>query len=310
MNSRSPDVKPHCPLCNGPVEHREFVDTSFNIGVDCKCCGRFKITMEACESLKPEQKYLLSATCRTWPDKTPPTILSSNIESLTRRAPVLSVPEKLDTMLELIAQRTDELGARSTFDIATDYPLLVLRGPEEGEFLLRALDEQKYITLTLQSPIVTAEGWRRVDQIRGSGRASRLAFVAMWFDSSTAELYDNAIRPAIIEAGYEPLRIDRHEHVNRIDDEIIGQIRRSRFIVADFTGQRHGVYFEAGLMMGLGRNVIWMCNKQELLNHNLHFDVRQYNFIDWDSIEDARARLRNRILAIEGEGPGQPETER
>lgn len=41
--------------------------------------------------------------------------------------------------------------------------------------------------------------------------------------------------------------------MNRIDDEIIGRIRASRFIVADFTGHRPGVYFEAGMMLGLGR---------------------------------------------------------
>jgi len=125
----------------------------------------------------------------------------------------------------------------------------------------------------------------------------------MWFDSSTNQLYEDAIRPAIRAAGYEPLRIDRHEHVNRIDDEIVGQIKRSRFMVADFTGQRHGVYFESGLMMGLGRNVIWMCDQRELQADLIHFDVRQYNFIDWTSVEDARTRLLNRIFAIEGEGP-------
>jgi hypothetical protein len=76
-------------------------------------------------------------------------------------------------------------------------------------------------------------------------------------------------------------------------------------MVADFTGQRHGVYFEAGLMMGLGRTVIWMCNKNEL--DKIHFDVLQFNFIDYESLEDANTRLHHRILAIEGEGPGELE---
>jgi len=31
-----------------------------------------------------------------------------------------------------------------------------------------------------------------------------------------------------------------------------------------FTGQRHGVYLKAGFMMGLGRNVFWMCSKDEM----------------------------------------------
>jgi hypothetical protein len=74
-------------------------------------------------------------------------------------------------------------------------------------------------------------------------------------------------------------------------------------MVADFTGQRGGVYFEAGMMKGLGRNVIWMCKKQELDEGKLHFDIRQYNFIAWESTEDARAQLLHRIRANEGEGP-------
>lgn len=48
------------------------------------------------------------------------------------------------------------------------------------------------------------------------------------------------------------MMIGSKEHSNKIDDEIIGEIRRSAFIVADFTGHRGGVYFEAGFAMGLG----------------------------------------------------------
>jgi hypothetical protein len=147
------------------------------------------------------------------------------------------------------------------------------------------------------------KGWERLEEIKRSGRSSNRAFVAMWFDKSTVDLYNEAIKPAIEKAGYDPLRVDKHEHVNRIDDEIIGQIRRSRSMVADFTGQRYGVYFQAGMMIGLGRTVIWICDKKQL--DQLHFDVRQFNFIDYESIPEARDRLYNRILAIEGEGPGQ-----
>jgi hypothetical protein len=51
-------------------------------------------------------------------------------------------------------------------------------------------------------------------------------------------------------------RVDqKHHHLNKVDDEIIAEIRRSRFLVADFTCEpgkvRGGVYFEAGFAMGL-----------------------------------------------------------
>ncbi|MFC1886373.1 hypothetical protein ACFLZM_04890, partial [Thermodesulfobacteriota bacterium] len=71
-----------------------------------------------------------------------------------------------------------------------------------------------------------------------------------------------------------------HQFNGKIDDEIIAQIRRSRFIVADFTGHRGGVYYEAGFAKGLGLEVIWTCNKNDI--DKLHFDIRQYNCIDWD----------------------------
>jgi nucleoside 2-deoxyribosyltransferase len=90
---------------------------------------------------------------------------------------------------------------------------------------------------------------------------SSRCFVAMWFNDKVQLAWQEGIEPAIRRAGYEPFRIDRHEHVNRIDDEILAQIRTSRFLVADFTSEpekpRGGVYFEAGFALGLDKPVIW-----------------------------------------------------
>jgi hypothetical protein len=81
-------------------------------------------------------------------------------------------------------------------------------------------------------------------------------------------------------------------------------------MVADFTLQRGGVYFESGMMHGLGRNVIWMCHEDELKTdeskskEGLHFDIRQYNFLTYSEPDEAiKKQLYDRILAIEGEGP-------
>jgi hypothetical protein len=60
-------------------------------------------------------------------------------------------------------------------------------------------------------------------------------------------------------------------------------------------------------MHGLGRNVFSMVEKREL--EKVHFDVRQYNFIDYDSAADAKSRLHYRIMAVEGKGPGMAEAD-
>jgi len=97
------------------------------------------------------------------------------------------------------------------------------------------------------------------------------------------------------------MRIDRKEHANKICDEIVAEIRRSPFLVADYTGQRGGVYYEAGFAAGLGIPVILTCRKDDL--KNIHFDVRQYNCIHWETPSELARRLQVRIEAVIGDGP-------
>src|SRR5271165_407541 len=105
------------------------------------------------------------------------------------------------------------------------------------------------------------------------------AFVAMWFAPQMMDAYEHGFEIAIGGAGYSALRIDRKEHDGKIDDQIIAEIRRSAFVVADFSGHRGGVYYEAGFAHGLGRRVIFTCKQAEI--DKLHFDIRQYNTILW-----------------------------
>ena len=151
---------------------------------------------------------------------------------------------------------------------------------------------------------ITPKGWSQVAALRQGDIKSDRGFVAMWFDHSM-DAADVTIGTAIREAGYRALRLDRYEHNNRIDDEIMAAIRRSKFVVADLTGQRGGVYFEAGFALGLGIPVVWLCRKDDMAK--IHFDNRQYNFILWEAekLEDLKAALRNRIEATIGSGPNK-----
>lgn len=294
-----------CPLCAKPLKYYRFQLPDIR-DVECWRCGAFSITGIAIDKLKEDQKHLLSATIRARGEPLP-LIKSDDLSMLITQAPQLTVQQKMDRLLELIAEKTSRLGDLSTFDWSLDYPLLVARDPDEVTFMVRALGEKELIdTRQIEQTryaALTIEGWHRVDQMRSAGPRSAFAFVAMWFDPGISDLYDKTIHPAIRDAGYEPIRVDRRETLHKIDDEIIGEMRRSRFMVADFTGQRQSVYFEAGFMRGLGRNVIWMCSKEEIDQHKVHFDIRQYPFIGWETPEDARERLYKRILANEGEGP-------
>ncbi|QND25799.1 hypothetical protein HB773_04615 [Sinorhizobium meliloti] len=160
---------------------------------------------------------------------------------------------------------------------------------------------------------LTFDGYSHLEEVNSKSSSSSQAFVAMWFGAEVAQAYNEGIEPAIKDAGYKPMRIDQKEHNNKIDDEIIAEIRRSRFLVADFTcglvdsgGKdvaipRGGVYYEAGFAQGLGIPVIWCC-RQDHIDH-VHFDTRQFNHITWSSPQELREKLRNRIGAVLGDGP-------
>ena len=120
----------------------------------------------------------------------------------------------------------------------------------------------------------------------------------MSFDEGLRSVYDNAIAPAIKSTGYRPYRVDAIPHLERIDVKIIAEIRQSRFLVADVTQQKAGVYYEAGFAHGLGIPVIWCVRKDDL--DNVHFDTRQYNHVLWDTENELREQLENFILATIG----------
>lgn len=162
------------------------------------------------------------------------------------------------------------------------------------------------------------------EQLRDVG-SGRNGFVAMWFDDYMKQVYDDAIGPAICAAGYEPVLIDRREFLGDIPDEILAQIRQSRFVVADFTcckqctacetckkkrrqiGAPGGVYYEAGFARGLDIPVIHTVRADCM--DAVHFDTSSINHITWESPEDLQEKLHRRIEASLGRGRRDPSTE-
>jgi hypothetical protein len=129
---------------------------------------------------------------------------------------------------------------------------------------------------------ISPKGWAHLDLLRQGNLDYETAFIAMWFDDSMNDAW-KAIDKGIRDAGYAPLRIDQKQHNNEINDEIIAEIRKSKFLVADLTDHRNGVYFEAGFAKGLGLEVVWLCRRDAL--EKAHFGTRQYNFIVWEQGE-------------------------
>ncbi|MHB9027006.1 MAG: hypothetical protein ACYC7E_22960 [Armatimonadota bacterium] len=169
---------------------------------------------------------------------------------------------------------------------------------ELSRFITHLQDNRQYLkfeeTGSASTCALTMEGIEYISKKEVATKSDQ-CFVAMQFSDVMLDTYDRFITPAITEAGFHPLIVLDQQHNDDVCDHIIAEIRRSHFLVADFTGHRGGVYFEAGFAYGLGMPVIWTCSASEF--DKAHFDVNHYNFIVWETGEDLQKKLQARILA-------------
>ena len=223
----------------------------------------------------------------------------------------LPVYERATRLLRFIANNVGAVGTMTSVqdDTFGAYAWSESTNWDEVAFLLDYLQQRSWVQgdRTASGSLfgtVTVDGYSLISNQDANVDSSQ-AFIAMWFHESMNQAYEEGVRPAIEGVGYKPLRIDHKEHINKIDDEIIAEIRRSRFLVADFTqdddGARGGVYYEAGFAHGFGLQVIFTCREDSV--EKLHFDTNHYNHIVWSTPDELREKLKNRILAVIGEGP-------
>jgi hypothetical protein len=182
------------------------------------------------------------------------------------------------------------------FDFAYDFPLLYCEDEQEFFFYIKRAKELDLLESPTSSGLrLTYSGWTRLKELSKTSVRCDQAFVAMWFDPSLDPVWQDGFKLALQSCGFNPMRIDLEEHNEKICDRIISEIRRSGLVVADFTGQRGGVYFESGFAMGLAIPVVRTCRKDYI--DTLHFDTRQYNHVSWETPDELKGKLTNRIRA-------------
>jgi nucleoside 2-deoxyribosyltransferase len=284
-----------CPLCASDAAFwGALPETLF----DCAVCGRFKMNFDLTHDRDMQGEphpYLSAATRKASAEGIPLMLTMDNWRQLEDQQRSMRISQKLTDLLRLIAARSETLGQRWSINLDKDYPLIAAANSGELSHLLAHLHTRGWLEDGTTNCQLTVPGWEALEPLPRSGGIPGRCFVAMSFSTETREAYESGIEPAVRDAGFTPVRIDKKEHNNEIPDEIIAEIRNCQFMVADFTGQRAGVYYEAGFAMGLGRSVIWCCRKDEI--GKLHFDTNHRNHIDWENPEELRERLYRRIRA-------------
>lgn len=229
------------------------------------------------------------------------------VEFIEKNYPLYNPQEKLNIVLEFLYKRTSYDGQQLDLDIQSEiietelWRKYFFTNAEEFEFYISNLKEQGLIEYhsagyELIGLTITLDGLSKLIKLNEHSN-SRQCFVAMSFDLSLKTIYSNAIQPAIVETGFIPFIVnDQHvESDKTINDAIIAGIKRSHFTIADFTMHRAGVYFESGYALGRGQKVIYTCRKDDI--ENAHFDTRNFQHIVWETEEELRTKLIDKINA-------------
>lgn len=128
-------------------------------------------------------------------------------------------------------------------------------------------------------------------------------FIAMKFSPKTNTYYENAYKPIIQSMNYAVMRIDEKEYTGSIIGEIQSEITDSVALIADLTGNRGGVYYEAGIARGLQLcnhpiKLLLTCERTFFDGEKVHFDVSGDNILLYDSVDDLKGKLKTRLAAV------------
>jgi len=286
----------NCYICNTQLPVFQWEP---RLIIDCPVCGKYQPSEYLLQKLYERpliNSYLYSGAIRENYEKG----VTPWVENLNELLDSVSIPqsplEQINRLLVHIAKTTDS--AEKEFTLRdTDYSLVYAKSAKEYTYLFGMAVKLNYLEQNYSGRDyhIAVNGWKHLSELPKKELRTNQAFVAMWFNPELNDAWENGLKLALQQTGYDPMRIDLAEHNEKIDDRIIAEIRKSGLLIADFTGQRGGVYFEAGFALGLGIPVIWTCRNTDI--EQLHFDTRQYNHIVWQNTDDLKLKLINRIEA-------------
>lgn len=297
---------------------------------DCPTCGTYFINDDIVDLEMQQQNipsYIISSMLRNLHESNKNSVIFS-FEQLQEMVIKPNSPiEKIEMLLTYLFRKQEKMNVGVPINTTTDYSLIFAHDKKEFEyFILQAKkmgvinsygftslpdfhNQNKLVETIGNNKIdvfLTLEGWERASKLVNKSKISNRAFVAMWFkeegqkvDASHDKLFSEGIKPALINCGYEePFRSIEDLHNDKIPDRIIAQIKQSSLVVADLTGNRQCVYYEAGFAQGYGIPVIFTCNKNdEKTLRQVGFDISPYKIIFWDTFNELKVNLEARIKA-------------
>lgn len=149
--------------------------------------------------------------------------------------------------------------------------------------IIRALIERKLLKKEhSNSYSLSFDGWIEYDKLKKGQNNSNKAFLAMKFNSEfiTEDLI-NKIKESLAEIGYQLESLQDKQRAGLIDEHLRQRIKSSKFLIVDLSDANNGAYWEGGYGEGLGKPVIYICDKNKF-DKKVHFDTNHHLTVMYD----------------------------
>ena len=149
-----------------------------------------------------------------------------------------------------------------------------------------------YVNLTLQ-------GWKAYEDEKQGKFSGKYGFIALKFDDPILDPFvSSVIKPTIKDGiGYDLVDMRDVAQSGIIDNIMRNQIQDSAFVIVDLTHDNSGAYWEAGYAEGLGKPVIYICQKTKFDDAKTHFDTNHCTTVLW-SVEEDNSFRRQLIATL------------
>ncbi len=286
--------KERCPFCREDADVNVNIETLDLTYSNC-LCGKFIIIRGVKDTpyeynkilTTDEAKKLFSGYLRNNNQtvKITKEFIREELPGILDYCQGIPLNEKISKITRYIFEKTTSLGRSVQIDLKDLHTLFYLKNSSELVGLLDYLIKLDLLRNTrvdnLPTPNVTltVEGFSKCESELKKHSQSKKVFIACKFGTNYQDELVSTIKAACRRCGFEANIVSDEKHNKDISHKIISDIKQSKFIIADFTDQNNGVYFEAGYAMGESKEVIRLIKEGQF--KKLHFDTRQFSHIPW-----------------------------
>lgn len=134
------------------------------------------------------------------------------VHSLDDLVASIAVPqgplERIDRIVLHVLRKMETDDATVTLSPDHDYSVAYAKTPNEFKFLVEKAMELKYLELAAGGAQyrLSLKGWEHASELDRAKIKTNQAFVAMSFSPRLKSVYSEAMKPALEECGYLPLR--------------------------------------------------------------------------------------------------------